>query len=133
MLSHIVQLRLCISKVDRLSGELFNDLYFLSGREDFPGQHPPVCCTASQVQDMGTNFALAAPMLDRCPTCYYNFRINFCDMTCRPDQSKFLKVTKFINGTYEPCHNEMKSAPPIDNLKRKKIFLFSVLYRFTVL
>jgi Niemann-Pick C1 protein len=48
------------------------------------------------------SFVAAEGMLGRCPTCYYNFRKNFCDMTCRPDQSLFLK-TKVINATKIPC------------------------------
>ena len=56
-----------------------------------------------QLQDLKNNFKLAGALLGRCPTCMSNFRKNFCDMTCRPDQSKFLK-TKLIEGPKKPCN-----------------------------
>jgi hypothetical protein len=34
----------------------------------------------------------------RCPTCYYNFRKNFCDLTCHPRQSRFLRTDKRVEG-----------------------------------
>ena len=67
-----------------------------------------LCCSPQQLQDLRSNFKLAGAFLGRCPTCMYNFRKNFCDMTCRPDQSKFLK-TKLIEGPKKPCN--MSTAP----------------------
>ena len=83
-------------------------------RLDF-GTHdekPELCCSESQIDDLLQNFGPAAALLERCPTCYYNFRMNFCDMTCRPDQNKFLKP-KVINGTYDGCSasgNKLKNS-----------------------
>ena len=62
-----------------------------------------LCCSPQQLQDLKSNFMMAGALLGRCPTCMYNFRKNFCDMTCRPDQSKFLK-TKLIDGPKKPCN-----------------------------
>ncbi len=62
-----------------------------------------LCCSPAQLLDLKTNFELAGALLARCPTCMYNFRKNFCDMTCRPDQSKFLR-TKLIEGPKKPCN-----------------------------
>ena len=61
-----------------------------------------LCCSPQQLRDLSSNFKMAGAFLGRCPTCMYNFRKNFCDMTCRPDQSKFLR-TKLIEGPKKPC------------------------------
>lgn len=98
-----------------------SDLVFISGfrywqffifihREDFPDGNPAICCDEGQIDDLLTNFKAAEALLNRCPTCYYNFRINFCDMTCRPDQSKFLKPTQIVEGPFQPCSNN-KASP----------------------
>ena len=58
-----------------------------------------MCCTEGQVDDLLTSFMQAEAILGRCPTCYYNFRVNFCDMTCAPTQGEFLKPLKVVNGT----------------------------------
>jgi hypothetical protein len=67
-----------------------------------------LCCSPQQLLDLKNNFEIANAFLGRCPTCMYNFRKNFCDMTCRPDQSKFLK-TKLIEGLKKPCNLSTKS------------------------
>ena len=61
-----------------------------------------LCCSPSQLQDLKSNFDMAQAFLNRCPTCFYNFRKNFCDMTCRPDQSLFLKAT-YVEGPRSEC------------------------------
>ena len=63
----------------------FKIILYLSGehRNQF-------CCSKSQVSDLQTNFALIDSIIGRCPSCARNMRKLFCDMTCRPDQSKFL-------------------------------------------
>ena len=35
---------------------------------------------------------------EQCPTCYWNFVKNFCDLTCSPHQDQFVKPTGFIEG-----------------------------------
>ena len=58
-----------------------------------------LCCSTRQLRDLQVNFArvsafLAAP----CPTCWWNFRKNFCDMTCSPDQASFVKADNIVTG-----------------------------------
>lgn len=31
-----------------------------------------------------------------CPTCFHNFMMQFCDMTCRPDHDTFLEITQTV-------------------------------------
>ena len=52
-----------------------------------------------QIADMEENFNLPEAVLARCPTCLANFRKNFCDLTCRPDQSRFVNATKTVKAT----------------------------------
>ena len=53
---------------------------------------PDLCCSEQQLKSVQTNFALPQAIIERsCPTCYYNFRKNFCDMTCHPQQSRFIE------------------------------------------
>ena len=73
--------------------------------------NPKVCCTKRQIESMGgkEGFALAKQFLNNCPTCYLNWRKNFCASTCSPVQNKFLRISKangeltIRNGKMEPC------------------------------
>ena len=48
---------------------------------------------------MKKNFELPKGLIGQtCPTCYYNFRKNFCDVTCHPRQSNFVRVDKVATG-----------------------------------
>ena len=51
-----------------------------------------------QIADMEENFNLPEAVLARCPTCLANFRKNFCDLTCRPDQSRFVNASKTVKA-----------------------------------
>ena len=58
-----------------------------------------LCCSTRQLRDLRTSFAKVSPFLAAiCPTCWYNFRKNFCDLTCSPDQASFVKPNKFVSG-----------------------------------
>jgi Niemann-Pick C1 protein len=70
-------------------------------RQDLEGDLR-LCCSPQQLNDLKNNFLMASAFLGRCPTCMYNFRKNFCDMTCRPDQSLFLKAS-YITGPKTDC------------------------------
>jgi len=43
---------------------------------------------------MEDSFFLVSALLGRCPSCLYNFKKVFCELTCSPDQSDFLTVNK---------------------------------------
>ena len=63
----------------------------------------------SQIEDMQTQFVYPESMLGRCPSCLYNFKKNFCDLTCRADQSRFLnrtRVAELNDGTRESSKRE---------------------------
>ena len=63
------------------------------------GQPQDLCCSKRQLNDLKTNFVTPQLIIEpECPTCYYNFKKNFCDLTCRPDQSKFVRVDHTIEG-----------------------------------
>lgn len=51
-----------------------------------------VCCSADQVASLEDSLAKARPLISSCPACEANFVKLFCDFTCSPDQSQFLRV-----------------------------------------
>ncbi|CAL4069350.1 unnamed protein product, partial [Meganyctiphanes norvegica] len=85
------------------------------------------CCDGTQVNALLTQMAAGLAMLQRCPTCVRNFRLNFCYMTCSPYQSNFMDITgtanasdtkktvitsvkvhvanKFVEGVYRSCQD----------------------------
>ena len=66
--------------------------------EDFGSYNdwPNLCCDTTAIDDLVYNFELPESILSRCPACYTNFVKNFCDMTCRPDHSLFLRPENVI-------------------------------------
>lgn len=37
---------------------------------------------------------MVANFIGRCPSCLHNLLAHFCDLTCAPDQSRFINVTE---------------------------------------
>ena len=62
-------------------------------------QPQALCCSLRQLTDLKVNFVTPQLFIEPyCPTCYYNFRKNFCDMTCSPDQSMFVRANNVVEG-----------------------------------
>ncbi|EPS41533.1 hypothetical protein H072_4544 [Dactylellina haptotyla CBS 200.50] len=64
---------------------------------DFCGQkwaEGAVCCTLDQLETMKSNLEVVQQILAPCPACKANFFNLVCTMTCSPNQSQFLNVTK---------------------------------------
>jgi len=79
------------------------------------GSVPDLCCSLSQLEDMKKNFELPKGLIGQtCPTCYHNFRKNFCDVTCHPRQSNFVRVDQVVrgpgDGDYKGQEREMVKA-----------------------
>ena len=53
-------------------------------------RNPAVCCSDNQVTVLKADLARAESILAQCPSCYFNFRMLWCHMTCSPDQHEFL-------------------------------------------
>lgn len=53
------------------------------------------CCSTNQLMTFAGNMDLPKQFFSRCPACYHNFLNIYCDMTCNPDQDKFV----WVNGT----------------------------------
>lgn len=97
--------------------------------EDIPdGEYPELCCNKRTLYELRLNYDMPKQLgLNRCPSCFYNFRRLYCNLACSPKQSKFLRVDKsvptqignktyfkikemsyflnrnFANGLYESC------------------------------
>ncbi|KAI1902029.1 hypothetical protein AGOR_G00040500 [Albula goreensis] len=54
-----------------------------------------LCCDVQQLQTLQRSLQLPLQFLSRCPSCFYNLMNLFCELTCSPHQSQFLKATKF--------------------------------------
>ncbi|GBP34888.1 NPC intracellular cholesterol transporter 1 homolog 1b [Eumeta japonica] len=48
------------------------------------------CCATEQILRMGESLMMAEGVLGRCPTCVRNYMRQTCELTCAPDQSRFL-------------------------------------------
>lgn len=69
---------------------------------------PLLCCGASHISHMAASFEM--PMhfgLAKCPSCAHNFRINFCQLSCSPNQADFIEVS---NTTELPDGRHMVTA-----------------------
>ncbi|GAB1859492.1 Niemann-Pick C1 protein [Camponotus japonicus] len=89
------------------------------------GEESPTCCNAKQIITMDSSMDMAAGVFSRCATCIKNMFRFICDITCSPEQSRFVNVTKsakedgleyvveseihvteeYINATYDSCKN----------------------------
>ncbi|KAK6539064.1 hypothetical protein TWF694_010607 [Orbilia ellipsospora] len=86
--------------------DLRNDLV------DFCGQKwadSLVCCTADQFETMKGNLDVVQQILSPCPACKANFFNLVCTMTCSPNQSQFLNITKIekIDGKGKDVVSEL--------------------------
>jgi len=63
------------------------------------GEELNLCCSLKQLQDLKDNFVTPQLLIEpNCPTCYYNFKKNFCDMTCSDQQNKFVRADHIVQG-----------------------------------
>ncbi|XP_064596791.1 NPC intracellular cholesterol transporter 1-like [Liolophura sinensis] len=67
------------------------------------GYDAEVCCDASQLHQFNLNMGVPNQFLSRCPSCFQNFLNLYCFLTCGPQHSLSVKVTKqrpySVNGT----------------------------------
>ncbi|KAM9439657.1 NPC intracellular cholesterol transporter 1 [Clarias gariepinus] len=54
-----------------------------------------VCCDTQQLLTLKGSIQIPLQYLSRCPACFFNFMTLFCELTCSPRQSEFLKPTQF--------------------------------------
>ena len=56
-----------------------------------------ICCSERQLDALIENFQTPKSIIaQQCPTCYYNFITNFCDMTCSPHQTDFVRPDRYL-------------------------------------
>ncbi|XP_069076123.1 NPC intracellular cholesterol transporter 1 [Pleurodeles waltl] len=53
-----------------------------------------LCCDVQQLKTLNTNLQIPLQFLSRCPSCFHNLIILFCELTCSPDQVQFMNVTQ---------------------------------------
>ena len=67
---------------------------------------------------MKSQYEQARAILGTCPTCYDNWRKNFCASTCHPRMSDFVKVTKTYDGPKERCGGQLDETGKEDMSNR---------------
>lgn len=58
------------------------------------GDGVKTCCDTSQLKTLDKSIMIAANFLQRCPSCIHNFVQQVCELTCGPEQSRFIDVTE---------------------------------------
>ncbi|XP_076221530.1 NPC intracellular cholesterol transporter 1 homolog 1b isoform X2 [Nomia melanderi] len=64
---------------------------------------PKLCCDSGNIETLLGQINMIESIFGRCPTCVRNALLLICDLTCSPEQSRFLRVTQTRNnskGTY---------------------------------
>ncbi|XP_078473552.1 NPC1-like intracellular cholesterol transporter 1 [Lampetra planeri] len=82
------------SEADTLSGvalELLRDVCPMLYKGE---NNTRACCGNSQLVSLKKSMDLSVPILARCPSCLYNFRLLHCTNICSPDQSLYVNVTR---------------------------------------
>ncbi|XP_071860476.1 NPC intracellular cholesterol transporter 1 homolog 1b [Bombus fervidus] len=99
--------------------------------ENIGSNEPELCCDSDNIQTLVTQLSMAETIFGRCPTCIKNVYKLLCDLSCSPEQSRFLNVTKtnktsegkvyveelevyinekYMNDTYDSCKNVVYPA-----------------------
>lgn len=61
-----------------------------------------LCCNEAQIQTMDEGLSQSDGIFGRCPTCEKNLGASICEMTCAPDQSRFLTPGEVLTSPYDP-------------------------------
>lgn len=67
---------------------------FISRANVSDSSEPELCCDSDNIQALVSQLSMAETIFGRCPTCIKNVYKLLCDLSCSPEQSKFLNVTK---------------------------------------
>lgn len=54
-----------------------------------------LCCSANQIRILTKSISEAEALIGSCPSCYFNFRNFWCQITCHPDQHRFVQPTEY--------------------------------------
>ncbi|VDK55280.1 unnamed protein product [Anisakis simplex] len=58
------------------------------------------CCDAFQLEQLSSQMTLPRQLLSRCPSCFANFVQLWCDFTCSPKQSDFLRIKSLSDDQF---------------------------------
>jgi hypothetical protein len=80
----------------------------------------PLCCSANQIFILKKDLAQAEALIGSCASCYLNFRMLWCHLTCDPNQHEFLVVTHYERLLYNNFTNAL-----LNHQKHKILSSFS--------
>ncbi|MFH4974501.1 hypothetical protein AB6A40_001210 [Gnathostoma spinigerum] len=58
------------------------------------------CCDGTQLAHLAAQMTLPRQLLSRCPSCFSNFVKLWCDFTCSPRQSEFIRIVSTADDKY---------------------------------
>ena len=68
----------------------------------------PLCCNSEQLTILKKSLLSAEAVIGSCASCYLNFRMLWCQMTCSPNQSDFVfakKIEEKIHINFTDAYN----------------------------
>ncbi|CAF1006470.1 unnamed protein product [Brachionus calyciflorus] len=68
----------------------------------------PLCCSANQIRILRKSIKEAESVIGTCPSCYFNFRNFWCQITCHPEQDKFVVPTIYKLSEYRNFTEQLK-------------------------
>jgi len=75
--------------------------------------YPRVCCSIRTLLLLSVELSSYQGLLNRCPSCWENYRKFYCTLNCAPDQSVYMVVTNTTMGTYKPINFPTRSTDAI--------------------
>lgn len=79
----------------------------------------PVCCNAEQLTILKKDILAAETVLGTCASCYFNFRMLWCQSTCSPNQSEFI-VPRTIETREKMNFTQILDTHNLQKLNEKK-------------
>lgn len=77
-----------------------------------PGGGYKLCCRAEQIAELSGQIEMAQNIIERCPSCWKNFRQVFCELACSPYQIHFMEAAKIEDVPSEVPPTKCGDQPP---------------------
>lgn len=75
---------------------------YLSNKNNNDDENIPLCCSDNQIPILKNSLVVAEQIIGSCSSCFHNFRLIWCHLTCAPNQSEFMVP---IDLDFKPYQN----------------------------
>jgi hypothetical protein len=79
----------------------------------------PVCCNAEQLTILKKDLQAAEAVIGTCASCYFNFRMLWCQSTCSPNQSEFI-IPRTIETRMKQNFTKLMDAHILHKINERK-------------